>query len=62
MARMIDNKHIYSVAMKVESGCGSLSWSGAAGAMWSCGTTNQINGKGHRKATGLMLKTIKSMI
>lgn len=30
--------------------------------LFFCGATNQINGKGHRKATGLMVKTIKSML
>lgn len=30
--------------------------------LYFCGATNQINGKGHRKATGMMLKTIKSML
>jgi D-alanyl-D-alanine carboxypeptidase len=30
--------------------------------LYFCGATNQINGSGHRKATGLMVKTIKSML
>ncbi|MGY6523158.1 MAG: serine hydrolase domain-containing protein [Mongoliitalea sp.] len=30
--------------------------------LYFCGVTNQINGKGHRKATGLMIDTIKSML
>jgi len=30
--------------------------------LFFCGATNQINGRGHRKATGLMVKTIKSML
>ena len=30
--------------------------------LYFCGVMNQINGRGHRKATGLMLKTIKSML
>ena len=30
--------------------------------LYFCGVTNQINGRGHRKATGLMVKTIKSML
>lgn len=30
--------------------------------LFFCGVTNQINGWGHRKATGLMVKTIKSML
>jgi len=30
--------------------------------LYFCGATNQINGVGHRKATGLMIDTIKSML
>ncbi|WP_040400369.1 serine hydrolase domain-containing protein [Cecembia lonarensis] len=30
--------------------------------LYFCGATNQVNGKGHRKATGLMIDTIKSML
>jgi D-alanyl-D-alanine carboxypeptidase len=30
--------------------------------LYFCGATNQINGRGHRKATGLMIKAIKSML
>ncbi len=30
--------------------------------LYFCGTTNQINGKGHRLATGSMLKIIKSVL
>jgi D-alanyl-D-alanine carboxypeptidase len=30
--------------------------------LYFCGTTNQINGRGHRKATGLMIRIIKSML
>ncbi|WP_114749839.1 serine hydrolase domain-containing protein [Pleomorphovibrio marinus] len=30
--------------------------------LYFCGATNQINGVGHRKATGLMIKTIKSTL
>lgn len=30
--------------------------------LFFCGTTNQINGKGHRLATGAMLKIIKSVL
>ncbi|WP_130274538.1 serine hydrolase domain-containing protein [Cecembia calidifontis] len=30
--------------------------------LYFCGTTNQVNGAGHRKASGLIIKTIKSMI
>jgi D-alanyl-D-alanine carboxypeptidase len=31
--KMVDGKSIFSVAMKVENGDGSISWSGAAGGM-----------------------------
>lgn len=30
--------------------------------LYFCGATNQINGTGHRRATGLMIKTIKSLL
>lgn len=30
--------------------------------LYFCGTTNQINGSGHRKATGLMIRAIKSIL
>ncbi len=30
--------------------------------LYFCGATNQINGTGHRKATGLMIKTVKRML
>jgi D-alanyl-D-alanine carboxypeptidase len=30
--------------------------------LYFCGVTNQINGRGHRKATGLIIDTIKSML
>lgn len=33
LQKMVDNKSVFSVAMKVESGDTSLSWSGAAGNM-----------------------------
>lgn len=41
---------------------GSFAFYNPKADLYFCGTTNQINGKGHRKATSAMLKIIKSII
>ncbi|PRY83548.1 serine hydrolase domain-containing protein [Mongoliibacter ruber] len=41
---------------------GSFAFYNPKADLYFCGATNQINGRGHRKATGLMLKTIKSLL
>ncbi len=41
---------------------GSFAFYNPVSDLYFCGTTNQINGKGHRAATGAMLKLIKSVL
>jgi D-alanyl-D-alanine carboxypeptidase len=41
---------------------GSFAFYNPKSDLYFCGTTNQINGRGHRAATSTMLKVIKSII
>lgn len=47
-------KGVYSATMRVESGDGSF--------VWTTGTTNQIDGKGHAAATKAILAIIKAAL